>query len=233
VAGVNPDAAAEEESMASVDSLQTLMIEELKDLYDAEKQITKALPKMAKAASSDKLRAAFEEHLEQTHGQIERLEEAFSHLGLAARGKKCEGIKGLIEEGKDHMKEIEEDSTLDAALIGAAQKVEHYEMAAYGTARTFAMRLGYDEVAALLEQTLEEEKTADRLLSELAESVVNPRAHRATHELEDEGEMPGRSGRRTASRGLAMAGSGSPDLARSGRSRGNGPAGRGRSGGRG
>jgi ferritin-like metal-binding protein YciE len=156
----------------AAENLQELFVEELRDVYDAEKQLTKALPKMAKAVESDELRAAFEEHLEITRMQVNRLEEVFKSLGLAARGKTCDGMKGLIEEGSSHMEELE-GSTLDAALIGAAQRVEHYEIAAYGTLAYFAGLLGNDRAKELLGETLEEEKAADRKLNDIAKSRVN------------------------------------------------------------
>src|SRR5437764_1254633 len=146
----------------AVQSLENLLIEQLRDLLNAEKQITKALPKMAKAASTDELRTAFEEHLSQTQGQIGRLEEAFELMGHAARAKKCVAMEGLIEEGKEHMEEEMESQVLDAALIASAQKVEHYEIAAYGSARTWAQEIGRQEVADLLQATLAEEAETDR-----------------------------------------------------------------------
>jgi len=158
----------------AAENLQELFVEELRDVYDAEKQITKALPKMAKAVESDELRAAFEEHLEITRMQINRLEEVFKSLGLAARGKTCDGMKGLLEEGQSHMEELE-GSTLEAALIGAAQRVEHYEIAAYGTLATWAELLGYQDAKDLLGQTLEEEKEADEKLTGIA-GQINPEA---------------------------------------------------------
>ena len=151
----------------AAENLQELFVEELRDVYDAEKQITKALPKMAKAVESDELRTAFEEHLDITRMQINRLEEVFKSLGLAARGKPCDGMKGLLEEGQSHMEELD-GSTLDAALIGAAQRVEHYEIAAYGTSATWADLLGYQDAKDLLGQTLEEEKEADEKLTGIA-----------------------------------------------------------------
>ena len=156
------------------ENLQELFVEELRDVYDAEKQITKALPKMAKAVESDELRAAFEEHLGITRMHINRLEEVFKSLGLAARGKTCDGMKGLLEEGQSHMEELE-GSTLEAALIGAAQRVEHYEIAAYGTLATWAELLGYQDAKDLLGQTLEEEKEADEKLTGIA-GQINPEA---------------------------------------------------------
>jgi len=158
----------------AAENLQELFVEELRDVYDAEKQLTKALPKMAKAAGSEGLRAAFEEHLDITRMQVNRLEEVFKSLGLAARGKTCDGMKGLLEEGKSHMEELD-GSTLDAALIGAAQRVEHYEIAAYGTLATWAELLGHQDAKDLLGQTLEEEKEADEKLTGLAE-MINPEA---------------------------------------------------------
>jgi ferritin-like metal-binding protein YciE len=162
--------------MAKIDSLEPLMIDELRDLLDAEKQITKALPKMAKAASNEQLRAAFEMHLNQTNGQIERLNQVFEQLGERPKSKTCEGMKGLIEEGQEMMKEIDAGPTRDALLVAAAQKVEHYEIASYGTARTYANQLGYRKAASLLEQTLKEEKATDEKLTAIAESSSNPRA---------------------------------------------------------
>jgi ferritin-like metal-binding protein YciE len=162
-----------------IQSLEDLLVETLRDLYHAENQIIKALPKMAKATSSDQLRAAFEEHLEQTRGQVERLDQAFEHLNLKARGKKCEAIEGLIEEGKELMEEDIDEQVLDAGLIMAAQKVEHYEIATYGCARTFAQLLGHRKVAELLQATLDEEKETDEKLTQLAESMENVEAAQA------------------------------------------------------
>jgi ferritin-like metal-binding protein YciE len=180
--------------MPTVDTLHALLVEEMRDLLDAERQITKALPRMAKKASSEEVEAAFREHLEVTQEQIERLTRAFEELGEPARAKKCKGMQGLIEEAQDDMKEIEDEDVLDAALIAHAQKVEHYEMAGYGTARTHAQRLGLEEVARLLEQTLQEEKQTDLKLTELAESMVNPQAAHGGGEEEEEHERPARRG---------------------------------------
>lgn len=154
-----------------IDSLQELLVEELRDLYSAENQIIKALPKMAKNASSRELRSAFENHLKETEGQVERLETIFDELGVSPKGKKCKGMEGLIEEGKELMEEDIEDEVLDAGLIAAAQRVEHYEMAGYGTARTYAELLGMNQAARLLESTLKEEKAADAKLTGIAENV--------------------------------------------------------------
>ena len=159
-----------------VQTMEDLFLDTLRDLYDAEKQITKALPKMSKAATSDDLRAAFDEHLRVTRQQVERLEQIFKELDEKPTGKKCAGMEGLIEEGEELIEEADASFVLDAGLIGAAQRVEHYEMAGYGTARTFAQRLGYDQAARLLQQTLEEEKETDLKLTELAESMVNEEA---------------------------------------------------------
>jgi len=164
----------------AAENLQELFVEELRDVYDAEKQLTKALPKMAKAAGSDELRTAFEEHLEITRMQVNRLEEVFKSLGLAARGKTCDGMKGLLEEGSSHIEELE-GSTLDAALIGAAQRVEHYEIAAYGTLATWADLLGHQDAKDLLGQTLEEEKEADEKLTGIA-GQINPEAEQEEEE---------------------------------------------------
>jgi ferritin-like metal-binding protein YciE len=191
----------------AAENLQELFVEELRDVYDAEKQITKALPKMAKAVESDELRAAFEEHLDITRMQINRLEEVFKSLGLAARGKTCDGMKGLLEEGQSHMEELE-GSTLDAALIGAAQRVEHYEMAAYGTLATWADLLGYQDAKDLLGQTLEEEKEADEKLTGIA-GQINPEAEVEAGSNENEQQNGG----------MAMVGSRST---RSGRGRSSG-----------
>lgn len=168
-------------------NLKELFVEELKDIYDAEKQLVKALPKMAKAAESEELRASFEEHLEITRMQVERLEEVFKLLGMAARGKTCEGMKGLIEEGQEAMEELE-GSTLDAALIASAQKVEHYEIATYGTLATFAEVLEMEEAKDLLGQTLEEEKEADEKLTGIA-GQINFAAETEEGEEEEEGSL--------------------------------------------
>ena len=156
--------------------LAELLEDELKDLYSAENQLVKALPKMAKAASSPELRRAFERHLEETKRQVERLNEIGESLEMKMTGKKCKGMEGLIEEGKEVMSEDLDADTLDAGLIGAAQKVEHYEIAAYGTARTHARLLGHGRVARLLQQTLDEEGATDKTLTAIAERVINVEA---------------------------------------------------------
>ena len=157
-------------------TLDDLLVHELQDIYHAEGQITKALPKMIKAAANPELRAAFEEHLQQTEGQIERLERVFELLGVPAKGKKCEGMAGIIAEGQKAVEENATSDVLDAALIAAAQKVEHYEIAVYGCVATYAELLGYDQVHELLGQTLDEEERTDERLSDLAESVINVEA---------------------------------------------------------
>ena len=158
--------------MATIKSLEQLFVEELKDIYDAEKRLTKALPKVARNASSDELRQAIENHLEETRGQVERLEQAFAMLERNARGKPCEAMKGLISEAEELMdEEFDDGALLDAGLIAGCQKVEHYEIATYGTLKTWAHVLGYEEIAELLEQTLEEEKAADEKLTEVAASI--------------------------------------------------------------
>ena len=159
-----------------LDSLKKLYVEELRDIYSAETQLVKALPKMAKGASSAELKQAFEDHLEQTKEHVERLEEIFNRLDEKPTGKTCKGMKGLLEEGSEMLEEEGEESVIDAGLIGAAQRVEHYEIAAYGTVRTFANLLGEEEAADLLQQTLDEEGETDKHLSELAEEIVNQEA---------------------------------------------------------
>jgi len=162
--------------MSTMESLDDLMQDELKDLYDAEKQLTKALPKLAKKASNEELRGALQQHLQETEGHVERLEQIFEQLGMPVRGKKCEGMKHLIDEGNTMIGDAEEEGTRDAVMIAAAQKAEHYEIASYGTLRTWANVLGKHDIAALLEETLEEEKEADRKLTAIAESFVNQEA---------------------------------------------------------
>ena len=174
-----------------LDTLKKLYVEELRDVYNAEQQLVKALPKMAKAASSDELREALEMHLDQTKGQVERLEEIFDQLDESPKGKTCKAMKGLIEEGSEILEENGEESVLDAGIIAAAQKVEHYEMATYGTLRTWADLLNQDEAAGLLQETLDEEGEADKKLNELAEEIVNPEAL-----LEGEEEEAAVSGRK-------------------------------------
>lgn len=159
-----------------IKTMDDLFLAQIKDLYDAEKQLVKALPKMAKAASSQKLRQGFQEHLEQTKGHVSRLEQIFDQLGEKASGTKCEGMAGLINEGEEIVDEIEQSPLRDAGLIGAAQRVEHYEIAAYGTVKTFARMLGRSQAVTLLEQTLNEEKQTDQKLTQLAESMINEEA---------------------------------------------------------
>lgn len=159
-----------------LDTLQTLYISELRDLYSAETQLVKAMPKMAKGASSPELKDAFEQHLEQTKGHVERLEQLFEQLGESPKGKTCQAMKGLIEEGSEILKEEGEESVLDAGIIVAAQKVEHYEIASYGSVRTFANLLGKHEEAKVLQSTLDEEAETNQILNQLAESIVNPEA---------------------------------------------------------
>ena len=153
------------------DRLTHLYVDQLKDLYSAESQLVSALPKMAKAASSDELRSGFEHHLEQTKGHVDRLERVFASLDESPKGKKCSGMKGLIDEGSELIKEELPPEELDAGLIAAAQRVEHYEIAAYGCVRTYAELLGDDDNAALLNQTLDEEKATDGKLTELAKRI--------------------------------------------------------------
>ena len=203
-------------------TLHDMMLDEIKDLYHAEKQLTKALPKMAKAATNEDLREAFEMHLEETQEQITRLEEVFEALGEKVKAKPCAGMAGIIEEGKETMEEDADGAVMDAALIAAAQRAEHYEIGAYGTCIEWARLMGHTEVVALLEQTLEEEKATDKKLTMLAESEINQAAlaesgHEDDEEQEESGQRSrgraakptsGRSQRRqssTGSRGRAKA----------------------------
>jgi ferritin-like metal-binding protein YciE len=162
--------------MAKVATMDDLFLEEIRDLYDAEKQLTKALPKMAKAASTDELRKAFEDHLKETRNQVARLEQIFEMIDEKGTGKKCAAMTGLIKEGDEVVGETDVSAVRDAGLIAAAQKVEHYEMSGYGSARTHAQMLGHMEAVSLLEETLTEEKEADRKLNDIAENMVNAEA---------------------------------------------------------
>ncbi len=161
---------------AKMTTLEDLYMDMLKDLYSAEKQLVKALPKMAKNSQSSDLQQAFQEHLKQTEGHVERIERIFSELGGSPRGKKCVGMEGIIEEGSELMKENVDPDVLDAGLIAAAQKAEHYEIASYGAARTWAERLGHNSAAQLLQQTLDEEGEANKKLTQIAVSHVNMEA---------------------------------------------------------
>jgi ferritin-like metal-binding protein YciE len=180
------------------EAMRELYIDELRDLYNAETQLVKALPKMAKASSSEELREAFEEHLRQTSEQVSRLEQIFEMLDEKPTGKKCLGMEGLVKEAAETMKEDYEDAVMDAALIGAAQRVEHYEIAGYGTVREFAERLGEDEHVPLLEQTLEEEKQTDEKLTQLAEEI-NSQAESTDEESESQERATGTRGSKTRS----------------------------------
>lgn len=154
-----------------LETMRELLLDELQDLYSAETQITKALSKMAKTSSNSELRQAFESHLKETEGHVQRLEKIFKHLQVSPRGKTCEGMKGLLKEGEDRIKEGGEQDVVDAGLIASAQRVEHYEIAAYGAARTYAELLHENEVAKLLDDTLNEEKSADQKLTKISKSV--------------------------------------------------------------
>jgi ferritin-like metal-binding protein YciE len=172
--------------MAETGTLHDAFIDELRDTYDAERQLTKALAKLAKTARAPALREAFESHLEETRGQIERLDQVFESLDEKARGKHCDGIAGIIEEGKSIMEQDFDDTTMDACLIAAAQRAEHYEMAAYGTLVAWARAMGHTQAADLLQETLDEEKAADEKLTGLAEGGINQGAAEAAHPGEDE-----------------------------------------------
>jgi ferritin-like metal-binding protein YciE len=192
--------------MATIDSLNALLVDELRDIYDAEKRLTKAIPKLAKKATNDDLRSALEEHLQETEQQVQRLEQAFEHLGERAKAKPCAGMKGIIEEGDEHVGEDYDDDDLrDAVIIGSAQRVEHYEIAAYGTAIAHARLLEHTDVVELLEESLGEEKAADQKLTEIAESVVNLEAANEEGEEETEGEESGARRRYSASSTRATA----------------------------
>ncbi|MGA2351110.1 MAG: ferritin-like domain-containing protein [Terracidiphilus sp.] len=155
----------------TVSTMDGLLVAELKDLYSAENQITKALPKLIKAASSNELRSAFEHHLKETEGHVQRLEQVFEILGSSPKGKTCNGMKGVLEEGSEMLDETAEGSVRDAALISAAQRVEHYEMAAYGTVRSYAETVGKPQISEILQKTLQEEKAADKKLTEVSEKL--------------------------------------------------------------
>jgi ferritin-like metal-binding protein YciE len=176
-----------------INSLQDLLLEELKDLYNMERQIIKALPKVIKHCSSEELKAGLEEHFEQTKHQEERLEECFEHVGHSAKSKKCTGMEGILEEGEDLIDDLEEKGpVMDAAIVSACQKVEHYEITAYGTTCAWAELLGLHEVAELLKQNLDEEKAADEKLTQVAESEVNLQAHHRAEEMAHAGRGNGR-----------------------------------------
>jgi ferritin-like metal-binding protein YciE len=187
--------------MPDAGTLHDVFIDELRDAYDAEKQLTKALPKLAKAAFDPQLRKAFETHLQETQGHVERLEQVFESLDEKPRAKRCDGIAGIIEEGKSIMDEDVKRTTMDACLIAAGQRAEHYEMAAYGTLVAWAEAMGHTEAARLLEQTLNEEKAADKKLSDLAKGGINQSA--ATPALsgeQDEEEAVAAGGSKTGSK---------------------------------
>jgi len=174
--------------MAETQTLHDAFLDELKDAYDAEKQLTKALPKLAKASTSPELRQAFEDHLEETEGHVEKLEQVFQGLDEKVKGKHCDGIAGIIDEGKNVMDEDFEGATLDAVLIASAQRAEHYEIAAYGTLVAWAKIMGHNDAADLLQEILDEEKAADERLNAIAESGVNEQAASGVQGMGDEQE---------------------------------------------
>jgi ferritin-like metal-binding protein YciE len=200
-------------------TLHELFVEELRDMYDAEKRIIKALPKIAKHAQSDELRSALTEHLRQTEKQATRLEQVFKSIGETPRGKKCDGIMGILEEGNHAMEELEEGPVLDAALIAGCQKVEHYEIASYGTLAYFAELMGHERAKELLGTTLDEEKAADEKLNTIATSEVNREALMSSGEDEDEMEDDEERLRARRSGSLAMANERSSSRGRAGSSR--------------
>ena len=195
--------------MAEPGTLHDAFIDELRDTYDAERQLTKALAKLAKAATNPDLREAFESHLEETKGQIERLEQVFEGLDEKVRGKHCDGIAGIIEEGKSIMEEDFDEVTMDACLIAAGQRAEHYEMAAYGTLVAWARAMGHDEAADLLQENLDEEKAADEKLTGIAEGGINQSAADTAHpeESDEEEELvtAGAGARKSSAKGKAKA----------------------------
>jgi len=174
--------------MAQTGTLHDAFLDELRDAYDAEKQLTKALPKLAKASTSPKLRAAFEAHLEETRGHVDRLEQVFASLDEKVRGKHCDGIAGIIDEGKAIMEEDFDEATMDACLIAAGQRTEHYEIAAYGTLVAWARDMGHADAEALLKETLDEEKAADKKLTSIAESGINQDAADSAHPANEQDE---------------------------------------------
>jgi ferritin-like metal-binding protein YciE len=179
--------------MADVSTLHDAFVDELKDLYNAEKQLTRALPKMARAASAPMLVRAFESHLKETVGHIKRLERVFDSLGESARGKKCDGVTGILKEGTSLMAEDLDEAAMDASLIAAAQRVEHYEIAAYGSVLAWAEAMGHGQAARLLKSTLAEEKAADKKLSSLARSGINRQAAAGAHNGEENGAAAART----------------------------------------
>ncbi len=181
-----------------IETLEQLLLEEIRDIYDAEKQLVKAIPKMAKAASSTELSDALKEHLEVTQGQVQRLDQVFEALGTKAKGKTCAGMKGLIEEGQEAIGAESSDEMKDLAIIGAAQRVEHYEIAAYGTARTFAERLGNQDIVDLLQETLDEEKEADDKLSDISQTLLEGVS--GSEEADEETAGAGMGGSSTSTR---------------------------------
>jgi ferritin-like metal-binding protein YciE len=198
--------------MPTIDSLETLLVNELRDLLDAENRLTKTLPKLSKAATNEDLKVAFEEHLGETEEHVERVEKALKVLGAPARAKSCPGMRGIIDEGSEHLQEDYGDAALkDAMIIASAQRAEHYEIAAYGTVLAHAKQLGQDQIISLLKPVLEEEKAADEKLTQIAEDVVNAQATQGEDEDEEEdehqlvgaGARSGRSGRQgsTSTRG--------------------------------
>ena len=175
-------------------NLNDLFLDGLKDVFHAEKQVLRALPKMARAVNSDELRQSLENHREETQGQIERLERVFELVEKRASGKVCQAMQGLVEEGQEHLEEYKDSPALDAAVIASNQGIEHYEIARYGTLRTWAQQLGMNEAAQLLEETLEEEKKTDALLTQMAESMANEEAE--SGQSEEEERAPKRAGKK-------------------------------------
>jgi ferritin-like metal-binding protein YciE len=218
--------------MAQMETLHDAFLDELRDAYDAEKQLLKALPRMAKAAEADSLRTAFETHRQETEGHVDRLEQVFASLDERVRGKHCEGMAGIIEEGKSALEEAFEGSTLDALLIASAQRAEHYEMAAYGTLVAWAHAMGHEDAAGLLQQILDEEKATDEKLSSIAESGINQEAAQGAHgddDEEEEGTASAMGSSRASAQGMSGRSNGRSSRATSGRSRSSSRSGSSRS----
>jgi ferritin-like metal-binding protein YciE len=206
--------------MPSQGTLHDAFIEELRDTYDAEKQLIKAMPRIAKAASSPDLRAAFEQHLAETRAQVERLTRVFESIGEKPRGKHCDGMAGILEEAKSALEEDADDATMDALLIASAQRAEHYEMAAYGTLVSWAQAMGHTDAAQLLQETLDEEKATDEKLTTLAEGGINQQAADAAHpdmDEEDDEDAPPPAARRQPARASASRGGATRTLKRTGK----------------
>jgi ferritin-like metal-binding protein YciE len=207
---------------SKVEGLQQLLVEELQDMYDAEKQLVKALPKMAKAASDEELQNALQEHLEVTKGQVQRIEQVFESMDMRARSKPCKGMKGIVEEGQEMLGEDHEEGLLDSGIVGSARKVEHYEIAGYEGVRALAQQLGLKEAAKLIEETLREEMQTDKQLAQISKRLLKEASSRSRMEASEggqRGQSSGRSGARQRSQSGASAGRSAAGSRKSGSSR--------------